>query len=117
MRKFFAQQMALILTKNSQITHLDLDCFSEDNDEGEGAVVLLALVSSNSLSTITHFRCGQNISWWDEGKENNVELLSNAIIAMTSLKYLNLFNSNFPTEQCDKVVSAIVENQERNPNL
>ena len=79
--------------------------------------MLSALASSNSLPTITHFRCGYNWSWFSEGKESNVELLSDAIRAMTNLKYLNLSFSNFSTEaMCDKVVSAIVANQEH-PNL
>ena len=56
-RMFFAQQMAPIITTNSQITNLDLNMISYNNDKGEGAVVLSALASSNSLPTITHFRC------------------------------------------------------------
>ena len=85
-----------------------------DMDEGEGAVVLSALASSNSLPTITHFRCGDNRSWFDEGKESNAELLSDAIRAMTNLKYLDLYESLLSTEALDKVVSAIVANQEQN---
>ena len=36
---------------------------------------------------------------------------------MTNLNYLNLYYSNFSTEVFDKVVSAIVANQEQNSNL
>ena len=67
-----------------------------------------ALASSNSLPTITQFRC-DNTSWWSKGKKSNVELLSDAIRAMTNLKYLDLSRSKFSTEaMCDKVMSTIV---------
>ena len=106
--------MAAMLTTNSHITHLDLEDFSFHYDQGEGAVVLSALASSESLPTITHFRCGRNSSWWSEGKESNVELLCNAIRAMTDLKYLDLYWSyNFSNEvNCEEVVNAIVDNAE-----
>ena len=80
-------------------------------------MVLSALASSNSLPTITHFRCDPNKFWFSEGKESNVELLSNAIRAMKNLTYLNLFDSRFSTEAADKVFSAIVANAEQNPDL
>ena len=79
--------------------------------------MLSALASSNSLPTITHFRCSWNHSWWSEGKESNVELLSDAIRAMTNLEYLNLSENRFSSEASDKVMIAILENQEQNPNL
>ena len=117
-RMNLSQLRASILTTSSQITHLVLDNFRLSEDKAEGAEVLSALVSSTSLPTITHFRCHELFTWFSEGKESNVELLSDAIRAMTNLKYLNLSKSNFSTEaMCDKVSSAIVENQESNRNL
>ena len=80
-------------------------------------MIVSALASSNSLPTITHFRCDNNKEWFYEGKESNIELLCDAIRAMTSITYLNLSEIWFSTEACDKVVSAIVANQEHNPNL
>ena len=111
-RMSLAQQAANLLTTNSTITHLDFNEFSRSKDAGEGGVIVSALASSNSLPTITHFRCGGNESWFSEGKESNVDLLCDVIRAMTSLKYLNLSSSYFSTEAFDKVVSAIVVNQE-----
>ena len=129
MRMFFAQQIAPILTKNSQITYLDLKEFSEGNDKGEGAVVLSALASSNSLSTITHFRCSANPSWWaEEGesipvgnyvdnkytvKQSNVDLLSNIVRAMKALKYFNFAFSRFRTAAvCTQALDAITDRWE-----
>ena len=80
-------------------------------------MVLSALASSNSLPTITHIRCGGNRSWFSQGKESNMELFIDAIRAMKNLRYLDLSDSNFSTEVCDKVISAIVEIQEQNNNL
>ena len=77
-------------------------------------MVLSALASSSSLPTVTHFRCSWNNTWFSEGKESNVELLCDAIRAMKNLKYLNLYWSYFSTEVCDKVIHAIVANQEQN---
>ena len=94
-RNFITKQAEFILTTNSKINYLDLDRFSDENDQGEGAVVLSALASSSSLPTVTHFRCSWNNTWFSEGKESNVELLCDAIRAMTSLKYLNLSSSAF----------------------
>ena len=73
---YLSQQCASILATNSQIHHFDIYDFSSDMDKGEGAVVLSALASSNSLPTITHFRCSYNQSWWSVGKESNMDLLS-----------------------------------------
>ena len=120
---------ASILSTNSQITHLDLNEFSVGNDKGEGAVVLSALASSNSLSTITHFRCSANPSWWaEEGesipvgnyvdnkytvKQSNVDLLSNIVRAMKALKYFNFAFSRFRTAAvCTQVLDAITDRWE-----
>ena len=78
--------------------------------------MLSALASSNSLPTISHFRCRHNQSWFSEGKESNVELLSDAIRAMTNLRYLNLEHMALETEEmCDLIVNAIVESQKQDP--
>ena len=48
--KQLAKQGAAIITVNSEIKHLDLDrCFNLAKDEGEGNVILSALVNSPSL--------------------------------------------------------------------
>ena len=115
---FMAEQGSEILLSNYHINHLDLNQFSNKNDRGEGAMMLSALVSSSSLSSITHFRCSNNKPWWSEGNESNVEKLCDAIKEMTNLRYLNLENSLFATEaMCDQVMSAIVANQKKNPSL
>ena len=74
--------------------------------------MLQALTSSSSLPTITHCLLGGSPSWWSEGKDRNIELLSDAIRAMRSLKYLNFYGSEFSTDVFDKVLSAIEENYE-----
>ena len=112
MRNFFAQKAEFLLTTNSQIEKLDFSYFSGNQDKGEGAVVLSALANSNSLPSITYIKCSQNESWWSEGKESNVELLSNAIRAMTNLKYLDLYFSCFSSEAFTEIMNAIVANQE-----
>ena len=89
-RDHLSQQVATILATNSQISHIDLHQYTKERDQGEGAVILSALASSNSLTSMTHFKCSANPSWWSEGKESNVELLCDAIRAMTSLKYVDL---------------------------
>ena len=112
-RNCFFQLAIFTLATSSQIKYLDFQLYNCDKDEGEGAVILSALARSNSLPTISQFRCSRNHSWWSEGKESNVELLSDAIRAMKNLKYLNLYLSVFSTAAiCDQVVSAIVANQE-----
>lgn len=87
-------------------------------------MILSALASSGSLSTITHFRCGRNQSWFTEGKESNVNLLCDAIRAMTSLEYLDLNSSNYERSSkiyteamLDQIVNAIVANKEKNSSL
>ena len=94
-RMSLAQQAASLLSTNTTISHLDFYYFSgHGNDAGEGGVIVSALASSNSLSTITHFRCSDNPSWFNgKGKESNVDHLCDAIRAMTSLTYLNLASS------------------------
>ena len=87
--------MAPILATSTLNTNLDLHWLSWASDKGEDAVVLSALASSNSLSTITHFRCSHNESWFSEDREGNVELISDAIRAMTNLKYFSLETSQF----------------------
>ena len=90
-RDHLSQQVATILATNSQISHIDLHQYTKERDQGEGAVILSALASSNTLTSMTHFsRCSANPSWWSEGKESNVELLCDAIRAMTSLEFLDL---------------------------
>ena len=76
-------------------------------------MLLSGLASSNSLPTITHFICSRNYSWFSTGKESNVEQLSDAIRAMTNLKFLDLTAANFSTEAFDKVISAISANVEQ----
>ena len=96
-RMCLAQQAASLLATNSTINNLDFYMFSSKySDAGEGGVIVSALASSNSLPTITHFTCGGNGPWFGgEGKEGNVDHLSDAIRAMTSLKYLNVSFSYF----------------------
>lgn len=118
MRMYLAEKAASILVASSTIIHSDFVNFSEYKDQGEGAVVLWALANSNSLPKMTRFRCTRNFSWFSDGKESNIVLLSDAIRAMTSLEYLNLAGSWFYSQaMCDKVVNAIVANQDQNPNL
>ena len=111
--------MSTFLSKSYQIKQLDLKYFSGNEDEGEGEIILLALASSNSLPTISHFVCGRNSPWFsNESKERSVELLCDAIRAMTNLQYLDLSYCRFETEnKCDQVVSAIIANKEQNPSL
>ena len=112
-RMHHSEQFASFLTTSSNIKHLDLLGFSQWNDKGEGALVLSALTSSYSLTKITHFSCGYNSSWFSWKKKGNAELLCEAIRAMTSLKYLNLYASKFSTKNMYvKVCSAILANQE-----
>ena len=116
-RNFIAEQGAAILATNSKISHLDLESFSWRSDKGEGTVVLSALANSNSLPTLTHLKVSTNESWFSKGKETNVDLLCDAIRAMTSLEYLDLGCNIFSTEGSDKVFNAIKANRELNPNL
>ena len=72
------------------LRNVNFTYFSGSKDAGEGALLLSALLCSPSLPSITKFSCGYNNSWFSEGKENNVELLCQAIRSMKSLEYLNL---------------------------
>lgn len=58
-----------------------------------------------------------NPSWFSKDKESNLELLCDIITRMTNLRYLNLLYCRLGTEASEKIMAAIVANQNQNQNL
>ena len=81
-------------------------------------MILSALRNSSCLPKLTLFNCSINKSWFNEGKESNVELLMLALSNMTAVEEINLrvikLNSS---GACDKLMETLIANQAKNLNL
>ena len=84
-----ARLIATVLTQSTTLETVNFYHFSEYKDAGEGEVILTALKNSPCLPQIKTFRCSWNLSWFSEGKESNVELLTQALRNMTAVETIN----------------------------
>lgn len=109
--------MAAIISRSSQLTHLNIYGVSKEKDKGEGQFVLEALLSSGVLPRLTYFNCGDNWSWfWDDG-DSNIDLLCEVIRNMTAAESIELEVSRLNEKQDIKVVKELVALQAINPAL
>ena len=51
---------------------------------------MTALCNSPCLPQLNEFSCRENTTWFDKGKESNVELLTHALRKMTTVEFIDL---------------------------
>lgn len=111
-RKAIAQLVATVLAQSPVLKTVDFGNFSDDHGVDEGEVILSALSNSPSLPHLTSFNCSYNRSWFSEGKENNVELLTHALRNMTAVKKLDFMVIMLPSfSACDMLMESLVANR------
>lgn len=106
-----AEQVASVLNTSECLETINLRMYSYYKDGDEGDLILNALSSGPSLATITNFDCSYNYQWFVEGKESNLERLTDAIRCMTALREVSLRWISLPdSAACDQLMEALIDN-------